>query len=303
MNLHALRIFVEVAAHRSVTRAAETLRLSQPAVTAQIRNLEKEAGLRLISPDGRGIRLTDAGEMLVRHARRLFDWEKEIESQLEQFKKGEVGKLRIAATHSPANWLLPKWLAQFKQTFPLVEIVLRTSNSRQAFEQLLHFEADIAVVAGHSNKPELDLFQLMEDELWFIVPKEHPYANQVIALTQLVKEPFLLREEGSSTREMLFSLCKIHRVSPPRIGLQFHGINEAIRSVMAGYGTTLVPSMAARDLLDRGEISRVYVSGVTIKRPIHLCTRKGDALPPVADHFLKLIKSGEPLAQSINRPR
>lgn len=292
MNLHALRIFNTVAYNQSVTEAAKVLSISQPAVTIQIRNLEKETGLKLIETEGRGIKLTAAGEFLFKQAENLFDMEKEIENKLVQFKNGELEKLRISSTYLPANFLLPTWLAKFKKQFPLVEVDLYSGNSNQVIEKLLHYQTDIAfVVKEEWREPDLNLHHLMDIDFWFIVPRGHKYDGKEVLLSELLQEPFLLREEGSSTREILFSLCQIHGVTTPQIGLQFHGLNESIRAVIAGYGTMLAPSLAVEEHLERKEIGRVKVTGINITRPVYLCIRKRDKeLSTNIKHFLQSIK-------------
>lgn len=134
MNLHALRIFCSVASKKSVTEAAKALLISQPAVTMQIRNLEKETGLMLIVPKGRGIELTEAGEFLFKQAEKLFDMEADIEKKLEQYTKGGPEELRISSTYLPANFLLPSWLAKFKNQFPHVNVKLYSGNSKQVID-------------------------------------------------------------------------------------------------------------------------------------------------------------------------
>lgn len=132
----------------------------------------------------------------------------------------------------------------------------------------------------------------MDLDFWFIVPESHKYNGEEVSLSDLVQEPFLLREEGSSTREILFSLCKVHGVTTPPIGLQFHGLNESIRAVIAGYGTMLVPSLAVEEHLKRKEVGRVKVKGIEIKRPVYLCTRKDDQeLSQNIEKFLNIVKN------------
>jgi len=291
MNLHALKIFHAVAEKGGVTRAAEELLISQPAVTAQIRNLEKELGFQLIAPKGRGVLLTDAGRMIAAHAKRLFALEREIESDVREYKAGFSGVLRIVATYLPANLLLPEWLARYKQEHPHVEVVLTTSNSREAVEHLLNYDAEVAVYGGGwEEQPGIEWEELLEDELWFVVPNGHPYAGQEISLSEMMKVPFILREEGSSTRERLFSLCRALNVNPPKIGLQFNGVNEAVRAVIAGYGANFLSSMAVRDYVERGEVARVFVRGLTLMNPIAVCTRKQETLSPAAEDFVGLIR-------------
>lgn len=291
MNLHALKVFHTVAERGGVTRASEELLISQPAVTAQVRNLEKELGIQLLAPKGRGILLTDAGQLLANHARRLFALERELEEAVREYKAGFSGVLRIAATYLPANLLLPEWLALYKQEHPSVEVVLTTANSREAVEGLLQYDAEVAVYGGGwEEQPGIEWEELLEDELWFIVPKNHPYAGKEITLAEMMKVPFILREEGSSTRERLFSLCRALNVNPPKVGLQFNGVSEMVRAVIAGYGAIFISSLAVRDYVERGDVERVLVKGASLLNPIAVCTRKEETLSPAAAAFLSLVR-------------
>jgi DNA-binding transcriptional LysR family regulator len=293
VNLHAFRVFHEVAESGGVTKASERLRISQPAVTAQLRNLERELGLVLFRAKGRGVALTEAGERLAEQGRRLFALEREIERETERIRLGEQGRLRIAATYLPANMLLPRWIARYKREYPEVEILLTTVNSSKAFDRLLHYEADLAVVGGGRELPDgLAHMPLMQDELWFIVPGGHPLAGREASLQRLVAEPFVVREEGSSGRELLEALCRLHGVTMPGIGLQVSGTGETIRAVTAGYGAALASALEVRESIGRGEIARVSVDGIRLHNPIGLYTRSGDALPPFARLFIDFITGG-----------
>ncbi|HDX9579917.1 LysR substrate-binding domain-containing protein [Bacillus cytotoxicus] len=156
------------------------------------------------------------------------------------------------------------------------------------------------VVKEEWNNPDIHLDHLMDIDFWFIVPHGHKYDGQEVSLSELMTEPFLLREEGSSTREILFSLCKIYRVPIPNIGLQYHGLNESIRSVVAGYGTMLAPALAVRDYLKREEIGRVIVKGIEIRRPVYICSRKRDKEFTVnLNRFMDYVKSSYTVETSI----
>lgn len=291
MNLHALKLFHHVAEKGSVTKAAEELSISQPAVTAQVRNLEKTVGLTLLSPKGRGVLLTDAGLLLAQYAKRLFSLEQEMETALQEYKAGFSGMLRIVCTYLPANQLLPEWAARFKREYPSVEVVMTTVNWREAVQRLLQYEAEVAVYGGGwEEQPGIAWEELFEDELWFIVPTNHPYAFQEITLAEMMKEPFVLREEGSSTRERLFSLCRAYNVNPPKVGLQFNGVNETVRAVMVGYGANFISSLVVKEYVERGEVARVFVKDVVLKNRIAVCTRKGEDLSPTARQFIQMIR-------------
>ncbi|MET3291027.1 UNVERIFIED_CONTAM: DNA-binding transcriptional LysR family regulator [Brevibacillus sp. OAP136] len=290
MNLHALRIFVEVGKLGSVTKAAEQLLISQPAITAQLRKLEQETRLRLVEPEGRGIKLTAYGELLYAQAVRLFAHEREIEQLIAKLQEGEQGRLRIGATLFPANYLVPGWVAQFKKEHPHVDIEMHTGNSRLVFDQLLRGEVELALMAGGWEEAGIKRRVIGGDELWFIVPAGHELAGTCTTIERLMREPFLFREQGSSTRNMLLSLCAAHRVEPPQAGLMFQGIHEGLQAVIAGYGAMLVPSMAAREPIAAGKVARVCVEGVSMERPITLCVRKGEEASPAAARFIRMLE-------------
>ncbi|WP_274651440.1 LysR substrate-binding domain-containing protein [Paenibacillus humicola] len=293
MNLHGLLVFHHVAEKGGVTKAAETLRISQPAVTAHVRNLGRELGLPLLAPKGRGVLLTEAGERVAGHAARLFALQREIERDLDAFRAGQSGALRIAATSLPANYLLPECLARYRGECPGVFVALTTLNAREAMRALLLYEADLAFIGGGAEPPA-GLVQrlLLEDELWFIVRAGHPLAGQTVPLERMAQEPFVMREPGSAAREKLLSLCRVKGVRPPRTALQVSGMHETVRAAAAGFGAAFVSSLEAKEAAAAGEIARVRVDGAELFNPVALVTRADDPLPPPAARFAALLTGG-----------
>jgi DNA-binding transcriptional LysR family regulator len=277
LNLHALRLFYHVAESGSVTLASEALNISQPAVTSQIKKLEREIGLRLFSPKGRGILLTEAGHKLAIQARRLFALEQEVENTIANLKNGVFGTLHIAATYLPANFLLPQWIAQYKQAYPSIDIELTTTNSSAAIDLLLNYKTEIAFIGGILKQhPLLHRKEWIKDEMCFVVHKHHPLANTdaEVSLEEILREPFVFREQGSYAREQLFSLCRVHNLPAPIIGLQMNGLNETIKVVMAGYGVTFLSALEINDYVKRGDVKRLQVKDVQLINHICLYTRK-----------------------------
>lgn len=293
MNLHALRLFHTVASTGSVTLASEQLKISQPSVTAQIKNLEREVGFPLLKPQGRGVVVTDIGKEIALSAKRIFMIERQIEQLAQNYRYGTVGSLKIAATYLPSHFLIPAWLAQFKQQYEQIDISVTTTNSSGALKKLLDVEVDIAIYGGLTEDyPDSVLKEnLFEDELWFVVAPQHPYANQQVSLSDMVKEPFVMREEGSSTRERLFSLCRTFNTPTPIIKLQFNGLHEVITAVVAGYGANFVSSLVVRDYVERGLLARVFVEGVHMKNIIAICTRNNEELPSPVTNFIEVIRN------------
>lgn len=290
MNLHALRIFNEVASLGSVTRAAEKLLLSQPAVTAQLRNLENEMGMKLITSNGRGVQLTEAGERLAARSNQLFSLEAEIEAEMQALQRGMIGALRIGATALPGSAILPNWIVKFKQKYPKVEIQLTKENSHSAVRRLLDHSIHIALICGEWDADEeIERFTIAVDELIFIVPRTHSLAGKEATLKDLMSEPFILREEGSYTRRRLLALCAAADISEPA-GICMEGMEESIQAVKAGYGAALVPSLAVQEELASGELGKVNVQGIHIAHPIRLCT-KAPISSPTAANFISWIKA------------
>lgn len=292
MNLHALRLFHVIATTGSVTRAAELLNISQPAITAQVKKFEKELSLTLFKPQGRGIGLTEAGAELLPLAKRLFSVEQQIEQFCRDYRSGSRGHIRLAATYLPSHFLLPAWLAKYKQRYEDVEMSITTTNSSDALKQLLNMDVDLAIYGGlpEESPDTIQTEELFRDELWFVVSPDHRYANQHISLDEMMREPFVMREEGSSTRERLFALCRTHSAPSPRITLQFNGLHEAITAVIAGYGANFVSSLVVREYVERGELSQVNVNGIELQNIIAICTRKHEALSAAAMNFVEMIR-------------
>jgi len=292
LNLHALRIFTEVAKCGSVTLSAKKLLISQPAVTAQIRNLEKEFGLKLITAKGRSIQLTEAGEILATYSKQLFSLEAEIEKEMHALLTGAKGSLRICATDLPGKTVLPKWIVQYKKLYPFVDIQLSKGSSSTAFQRLLDHSVQVAFVCGDVQEAEgIEYYTLLEDELIFIVPKNHQYEGEEVSLEELMMEPFVVREKGSYTRRKLFSLCRAAGMDIPQSPICMEGMNESIEAVKAGYGVALVPALAVENELFKKELGRVYVKGIHIKHPIKLCKRKQEEPLSSAANFISFIKA------------
>jgi DNA-binding transcriptional LysR family regulator len=291
MNLLALKVFHYVARNGNVTKAAEELHISQPAVTQHIRNLERDIGMKLVKPEGRGIRLTYAGHELHRLSEKLLAAEREIEQRMKDIAEGKWGELTIAATYLPATVLLPKWIAVYKSEHEQVTINVITVNSKEAFELLRNHRADVAIIGGGWELPHIRWEHLFDDELWFIVPSGHRFANAEVSLREMMEETFVIREEGSSTRERFLSMCRTYNVRQPKIGMQFNGLYETIKAVSAGYGANLISAMAVREHIARGDVARVYVKDVELKRPIAICTAEDTPLTSIVDSFIELLRA------------
>lgn len=291
MNLHGLRLFHVVAKTGSVTLAAEQLRISQPAITSQIKKFEREVGIELFRPEGRGICLTEIGEKLAQQANALFILEDRMEMQIQDYIQGKAGTLKIAGNYLTSNFLIPKWASLLKKQNENINLEVATMNTQGAIERLINYQADVAVIGGGAinHIDEIDVMKLAEDELWFVVAANHKYANQHIGLAEMMSEPFIMREQGSYSRMCLESMCHMHHIRLPYVALAFNGLHEALTAVMAGYGANFCSSMAIRELISMGKLARVYVDGISVKNEIVICRHKNEKISPLAKKFMDII--------------
>ncbi|KNB70593.1 LysR family transcriptional regulator [Brevibacillus reuszeri] len=263
LNLHALLLFHTVASTGSVTAAARKLNISQPAISAQIRSFERQHEVVLFEKKGRKIALTPIAQRLLQLTEKLFALEEQIRIILEDYHRHPRGKLRITGNYMATSVLIPRWASLFKQKYPEVAVKIATVNSGQALESLLQYETDVAIF-GHDGLSDQRLqslycLELYRDTFQFVVAPSHRFANQGIAVEAVMKEPFIMREEGSTTRKRLIELCEENNVLPPAIELEFNGLNETIQAVVAGYGVSFVPSLAANRFIQAGELAEVIV--------------------------------------------
>jgi len=267
--------------------------MSQPAVTMQLRKLEKELGFSLTRPHGRGIELTESGRWLSEQAERFFKLEADIKDQCEAFKQGRRGRLKLAATYLPANFLLPGWIAAFRRSRPELSVSVSSGNASSALAKLLNFEAETAWIGGRTAFPSaVDAFRCYEDELWFVAAPRHRFAGRRCTLEELAEEPFILREPGSFTREALYSLYHAAGLTPPSPAVQFEGPQETIRAAVEGIGIAYATKLEVGAYIDSGVLAKIDTDVPPMTNPISCCTRAGDALSPAAEAFLAALPAG-----------
>ena len=268
LNLHHLRVFAAVAESGGFSRAAVALRLSQPAVSKSVRELEREVGLALFDRAGRTPRLTDAGSTLLTRARELFGVERLAEDELGSLRGLERGVLRAGASTTVATYFLPQLLARFHERYPGVLLRVLSANTRAVARRLLEGRLDIALVEGPVEHERIAAVRWLEDELVVIAPATHRLVRRrSVRVAELKDEPFILREPGSGTRTVAEAALAEHGIHPAA-GLQL-GSTEAIKqAVAAGLGLALVSRVAAADQLALGYIAVLKLTGMTVVRPL-----------------------------------
>src|SRR5262249_37480593 len=279
-----------VAQSGSMTRGAEHLQISQPAVSKQIQALERILGVHLFDRIGRRIYLSQAGEMLADYARRLFALAREAETTMADLRAAGRGKLTIGASTTIGTYLLPGVLAEFWRRHPGVELLVEIENTEQVHRRLAGLELDIGLTEGFVEGEELEAEVFHRDELVVIAPPGHRLAGEPrVPLSAVQGEPFILREPGSGARggwERALGRLKL----AVRVAMAL-GSTEAIKRVVAaGVGLAVVSRLAVDAECAAGTLAVLPVAGLRIARPLHLVRRRGRRDGPALKAFCGVLR-------------
>ncbi|HEU5327705.1 MAG: LysR family transcriptional regulator [Thermomicrobiales bacterium] len=298
LNFNRLRLFLAVAEQGSVTRAAEALHISQPAVTRALHELERDTGLPLVEHVGRGIALTEAGRLLASYARRLFDLVAEAERALDETRGLRQGRLAVGASTTIGIYLLPEVLGVYRAQYPGIELFLDIGNTTVIAERLQRRLLDIALVEGPVDAAELGLAvtPYRDDDLVLIVAPGHSLAGRRVTSADLAALQWILREPGSGTRAVVDRALAAVGITP-QTSLEL-GSTEAIkRAVAAGLGVSIVSHLAVGQELALGRLAVVPVDDLNITRQLTILQRVNTRPQPVGLALLRLL-SDQPADRS-----
>jgi len=256
-SLNSFLVFHEVAKHRSFSRAAEELYISQPAVSKHIRELEQKIGIGLIRRGRGGFHLTDAGEILFKHTHKISSHLLEIENALGVLKKDHHGVLKIGTTESYAKCLMPKLLSGFQASHPSIRITLEVGNSEEIEKSLLDYRNDIGLIATVKASSKFELVPFLREELVLIVSPDHPLGKRkAVSLKEIKGYPFIIRAKGSTTRRILFNVFEKFDIHPAL--LIETGSSEFIKQwVSEGKGVSVIVRRLGEDEEERRMIKMV----------------------------------------------
>ncbi len=291
MNLNHLAIFHAAAEEGSMSRAADRLFISQPAVSKQIGELEAALGVSLFHRLPRGLRLSAAGELLAGYARRLFATEADAEQAIAEMKGLRQGKLTIGASLTIGGYLMPKLLGAYRKLYPGIALHLEIANTRVIQQKLRENALDLGLTEGFAEDAALDAEIFAEDTLTAIVPPGHPLLEEsAISAARFCAEPFLMREPGSGTREVVErALYQRGVIVRPAMSL---GSTEAIKQgVASGLGVAIVSRLALETEITTGLLCPLPLSDLAITRPLHLVRLRDKTDSAAAQAFLSLLKS------------
>jgi DNA-binding transcriptional LysR family regulator len=294
LNLHLLRLFATVARTGSFSRAAEVLRISQPAISKGVRDFELQVGCRLLDRNSKGVRPTREGQALARHADALFAAERAAEDELLALRNLDQGSLRVGASTTIATYLISDYLGPFHQAHPGIELHLVSANTRDIADLLIAHEIEIALVEGPVEDEDLMSEAWRTDVMSLIVGPQHPFASssEPIAPASLRDELLIVREPGSGTREVVAQALAAQRIEPART-LEI-GSTEAIKqAVAAGIGVAIVSAMAIVDQVKLGRLKVIALRDMRIERTLWQLKLPGRIDSPAASAFQQVLANGK----------
>ncbi len=296
MNLHLLRVFVQVVEENSFSRAAEQLGVTQPAASKSVRELEIQLDTVLLERRGRFFVPTEAGAVLCDYGRSLFALEREANEALRAFNGLTRGRLRIGASTTIASYWLPRFLRQFRENHPGIELQVVAANTRRITEYLLACEIDVALVEGQIDDRRVEVRHWRDEEMIVLSPRGDSDSERTLTDSGSFGQgaTWIMRERGSGSRDATQTL--LNRIGIVPGDLIEVGSNEAIvQAIAAGIGLGVVPRICARDALALGRVRR-YVPGCgPIRRALYRLRLPHRPVSPSALAFEALLAQPEPV--------
>jgi LysR family transcriptional regulator, transcription activator of glutamate synthase operon len=279
MELRHLRYFEAVARHSHVTRAAAELHIAQPALSKQISQLEQELGVALFDRVGRNVRLTEAGEALLPHARAVMAQVEAARAEMAERIGLSRGRATVGTPPTVGTQLLPRVLAAFNRRYPGIELRLHEAGVQTLLDLLETGLTDVAVVTLPVEDEHLTVMPLFSEEMVVAVWREHPLAGrETVCFADLAAEPWVLSPENYELREATLSACQRAGFAP-RVVLDGGETDTLLRFVAAGIGIALVPRLAMQGLSD---LIPLRISDQQLQRSLGLVWRGDRVASPAA---------------------
>src|SRR5438067_1542115 len=297
MDTRQLAAFCAVVERKSFSQAAERLGVTQPAVSLQVRSLEKRLGRQLLDRSGRRVEPTEAGLALYRGAQRLLALEDQLLEELEAGEGGELGgTLEVGASTGPGSTVVPVLLCEFQRRNPGVAVSLSISDTQSVVDRVADRELELGVVGAARRHRGVVFEPFFRDEVVLACPPDHRFAGRTISLDDLREEPLVVMQEGAGVRQVIEDELRRAgtrlRDLEPRLQL---GLQESARSaVTAGHGITFISRLAVEADLAAGVIATARVRGLDPVREILLARASGRSETRAARAFVAFARDQLP---------
>lgn len=294
INLNQLRAFYCVAKNLSYTKAAKELFITQPAVTSQVKHFEDFSQLKFFKKKGRGICLTEDGKILYQQVEQLFEVEKHIERSLEDLRNLRLGALQIGSTKTYARYLMPLMMRHFHERFPEIKIILDEGSSMDMCRDLLKLKKEIVIIANVHDSDEIEYLPFSEEEIIPILSPENPLASkEYLSMDSCSREPVIMREVGSGTRETIDNFFKRQQCIP-NIFLETANTEFIKQLVAQGYGISFLVKEAVIEDLKAKRLATIPLQHEKVYLAANIAYLKKQPLGLTAQAFLQVLNELAP---------
>jgi len=293
MDTRQLQAFCEVVERKSFSLAAEKLGVTQPAVSLQVRALEKRLGTQLLDRSGRRVEPTESGLKLYRSAQRLLALEEEIVNELAEDATGELdGTFEIGASTGPGGVVLSQLLCQFAEVHPALHVALSVFDTQTVVERVADRTLQLGVVGAAPRHRGVEYEPFFKDTVVLACPPGHAFAGRTVTLDDVRGEQLIMMQEGAGVRQMIED--ELRRVGTRLRDLNVRlelGLQESVTSaVRGGYGVTFISRSSVENDLEAGTLVEARVAGLELEREIYLVRASGRAETRAARSFLEFAR-------------
>ncbi len=290
LDLHKLEIFRRVVREGSFSRAAESLLMTQPAVSQHIQDLEVQLGTRLFVRERRGVSLTPAGETLHSYTGRILQLMAEAENAITDVQKLTTGQLALGATPGVSIYLLPDYIQAFRAQYPQLNITLQTGITPQIVSELRAGKIELGFIEGELDavtSAQLGVAELENVEQHVVVGPNHPWwGRAMITLGELDRQPFIMRQPSSQTRIWLEGVLAANQIHP-KVSAEFDNVESIKRTVMLGLCLSILPTYVVTHEVAAQQIHTIAIESSPLQRMLKLIWDKERHFSPVARAFLQ----------------
>lgn len=273
-----LQVFYLVALNLSFTKAAKELHITQPAVTNNIKELENSIGISLFDRAQNGISLTQAGHVLLKYTKRIMEEYKKLEYEIGLLKNSFSGKLKIGASSTIEQYVLPSILAHFNREYPDIEILLYNNNTQNIESSVISHEVDLGIIEGYTGQKEFKYIPFMKDEIVAIAHTSQPLSKRLqIDLEELKNIPLVLRETGSGTLDIIFRELQKYKIKQKDLNVEMYlGSTESIKAFLANANCIgFVSIYAVSKEIVQGDFQIIDIEGLNINRAFNFIYPQG----------------------------
>lgn len=296
MDFRQIEAFVYVVRFSSFSKAADAIFLTQPTVSSHISSLENELGTKLIDRSGKEVEPTAAGKLFYEYANNLVNIRDQAVFSLNEFSNKISGKVEIAASTVPAEYLLPRLMLGFRANYGDISFSVDQLDSDQVIDGLLEKKYELGMAGTIIESSKLEYHKLAEDRLVLAAPCNRKFSSiysDTLTFDDIKDESFIYRESGSGTRKEFEKILVNHGISPSsiKIAAQFNSIDAIKQAVSQGLGVSIMSYMSIEDYIRFGQIKAFEIESFDLKRAFYIVTHKKRPLSPVNSVFLKYITS------------